>query len=100
MRRSIFAASLVIPLFCGCDGAPAANGALAKSATYYAQHLDEATRVTARCDQLNAQKQRELSVGDYQEWQISNEWVNCQTAMSVTEAAAIRDSVKQQALAP
>jgi hypothetical protein len=100
MRTSNFAALLVVPLFCGCDRAPAANNMQTKSATYYAQHLDEAARVAARCEQLNVQKQHALSVGDYQEWQISNEWVNCETAMSVTEAAAIRDSVKQQALAP
>jgi hypothetical protein len=100
MGRSNFAALLVFPLVCGCDGAPAANAAQAKSATYYAQHLDEAAKVAARCEQLNAQKQRLLGAGDYQEWQISSEWVNCQTAMSVTDAAAIRDSVKQQALAP
>ncbi|GJI87305.1 hypothetical protein [Duganella hordei] len=100
MRTSNFAALLVMPLFCGCDRAPAANNVQTKSATYYAQHLDEAARVAAHCDQLNAQKQHALSVGDYQEWQISKEWVNCETAMSVTEAAAIRESVKQQNSAP
>jgi len=67
-----------------------------KTATYYTQHLAEAHEVAGRCKQLDAQKQRTLSGGDYQEWQISNEGVNCQTALSVSEAASLREFVLKQ----
>ena len=88
-----YAALLLAPLLWGCARAPAEDGTPMKSATYYAQHLQEATQVATRCNQQNDRKQHELSVSDYQEWQISNEWVNCQTAMSVTDAAALRESM-------
>ncbi|MYM22309.1 hypothetical protein GTP46_06610 [Duganella sp. FT135W] len=67
-----------------------------KTATYYTQHLSEAQEVASHCKLLDAQKQRSLSVGDYQEWQISNEGVNCQTALSVSEAASLREFVLKQ----
>ncbi|WP_092270616.1 MULTISPECIES: hypothetical protein [unclassified Duganella] len=67
-----------------------------KTATYYTQHLAEAHEVAGRCKLLDEQKQRTLSAGDYQEWQISNEGVNCQTALSVSEAASLREFVLKQ----
>jgi hypothetical protein len=71
-----------------------------KSATYYTQNLSEANAVANRCKLMDAQKQRTLSMGDYQEWQISNEGVNCQTALSVSEAALVRDLVLKQSRPP
>jgi hypothetical protein len=67
-----------------------------KTATYYTQNLPEANQVASRCKWLDEQKQRSLSLGDYQEWQISNEGVNCQTAVSVSEAASVREFVLKQ----
>jgi hypothetical protein len=68
-----------------------------KTATYYTQNLQEAHKVASVCKELDAQKQRNLGTGDYQEWQISNEGVNCQTAVSVSEAASLREFVLKQA---
>ncbi|NYE60255.1 hypothetical protein FHW58_001407 [Duganella sp. 1224] len=67
-----------------------------KTATYYMQNLQEARDTAQRCKLLDEQKLRTLSVGDYQEWQISNEGVNCQTALSVSEAASVRELVLKQ----
>ncbi|MRW84676.1 hypothetical protein GJ698_11315 [Pseudoduganella sp. FT26W] len=67
-----------------------------KTATYYTQNLQEAREVASRCKLLDERKQHTLSVGEYQEWQISNEGVNCQTALSVTEAAMMRELVLKQ----
>ncbi|MYM83537.1 hypothetical protein GTP44_16425 [Duganella sp. FT50W] len=67
-----------------------------KTVTYYTQHLDEAKAVASRCKLMVDQKLRTLDTGDFQEWQISNEGVNCQTARSVTEAALVRELVLKQ----
>ena len=96
MNPKIVAALILIPVLSGCDGSSAEDTAPMKSATYYTQNLPEAKQVASRCKQLDEQKQRDLSVGDYQEWQISNEAVNCQTALSVTEAASVREFVLKQ----
>jgi hypothetical protein len=96
MNPQIVAALILIPLLGGCDGLSAEDTAPMKSATYYTQNLQEANDVAGRCKLLDQQKQRELSTGDYQEWQISNEGVNCQTAMSVSEAASVREFVLKQ----
>jgi hypothetical protein len=96
MNPQIVAALILIPALCGCDGSSAEDTAPMKSATYYTQNLREANEVAARCRLLDQQKQRSQSVGDYQEWQISNEGVNCQTAVSVSEAASVRDFVLKQ----
>jgi hypothetical protein len=96
MNPQIVAALILIPVLCGCDGSSAEDTAPMKSATYYTQNLQEANQVAGRCKLLDEQNQRELSVGDYQEWQISNEGVNCQTAVSVSEAATVRDFVLKQ----
>jgi hypothetical protein len=96
MNPQIVAALILIPLLGGCDGLSAEDTAPMKSATYYTQNLQEANDVAGRCKQLDEQKQRELSTGDYQEWQISNEGINCQTAISVSEAASVREFVLKQ----
>jgi hypothetical protein len=96
MNPQIAAALILIPVLCGCDGSSAEDTAPMKTATYYTQNLQEANEVAGRCKALDQQKQRELSVGDYQEWQISNEGVNCQTAVSVSEAASVREFVLKQ----
>jgi predicted sulfurtransferase len=96
MNPQIVAAMILIPVLCGCDGSSAEDTAPMKSATYYTQNLQEANQVAGRCKLLDERNQRELSVGDYQEWQISNEGVNCQTAVSVSEAASVRDFVLKQ----
>lgn len=96
MNPQIMAALILIPVLGGCDGSSAEDAAPMKTATYYTQNLQEANQVASRCKQLDEQKQRDLSVGDYQEWQISNEGVNCQTALSVSEAASVREFVLKQ----
>lgn len=96
MKSQILAALIIVPALAGCEGSSAENTAPMKTATYYTQHLAEAQEVANRCRLLDEQKQRALSVGDYQEWQISNEGVNCQTALSVSEAASIRELVLRQ----
>ncbi|MQA37198.1 hypothetical protein [Rugamonas aquatica] len=100
MKPSYAAVLMLAPALWGCGRAPAEIDVQMKSATYYAKHLQEATQVANRCNQLNEQEQRRLSARDYQEWQMSNEWVNCQTAISVTDAAALRDSVLKQSHTP
>jgi len=96
MNPQIVAALIMISVLCGCDGSSAEDNAPMKTATYYTQNLQEANEVAGRCKALDQQKQRDLSVGDYQEWQISNEGVNCQTAVSVSEAASVREFVLKQ----
>lgn len=96
MTPQLVAAFILIPVLCGCDGSSAEDTAPMKTATYYTQNLQEANQVAGRCKALDEQKQRDLSVGDYQEWQISNEGVNCQTAVSVSEAATVREFVLKQ----
>ncbi|MHA4871407.1 hypothetical protein ACXZ1M_27325 [Duganella sp. PWIR1] len=96
MKSQIVAALIVIPALAGCEGASVENAAPMKTATYYTQNLNEAHEVASRCRALDAQKQRTLSAGNYQEWQISNEGVNCQTALSVSEAASLREFVLKQ----
>ena len=96
MNPQIVAALVMIPALCGCDGSSAEDNAPMKTATYYTQNLQEANEVAGRCKALDQRKQRDLSVGDYQEWQISNEGVNCQTAVSVSEAASVREFVLKQ----
>lgn len=96
MKSQMIAALFTLPALAGCDGSSAEDRAPTKTATYYTQHLPEAQEVAGRCKLLDAQKQRTLSVGDYQEWQISNEGVNCQTARSVSEAESLRELVLKQ----
>lgn len=96
MKPQIVASLLIIPVLAGCEGSSAEDTAPMKTATYYTQHLTEAHEVAGRCKLLDTQKQRTLSPGDYQEWQISNEGVNCQTALSVSEAASLREFVLKQ----
>jgi hypothetical protein len=96
MNLQIVAALIIIPVLAGCEGSSAESAMQMKTATYYAQNLQEARDVAGRCRLLDAQKQQSLSVGDYQEWQISNEGVNCQTALSVSEAASMRELVLKQ----
>jgi hypothetical protein len=96
MKLQIVASLLMIPVLAGCEGSSAEDTAPMKTATYYTQHLAEAQEVASRCKLLDQQKQRTLSAGDYQEWQISNEGVNCQTALSVSEAASLREFVLKQ----
>jgi hypothetical protein len=96
MNPQLAAALILIPVLCGCDGSSVEDTAPMKTATYYTQNLQEANQVASRCKALDEQKQRNLSVGDYQEWQISNEGVNCQTAVSVSEAASVREFVLKQ----
>lgn len=96
MRSPTVAALILIPALAGCEGTSAEGATPMKSATYYTQHLQEAHDVAGRCKLLDVQKQHTLSVGDYQEWQISNEGVNCQTALSVSEAASLREFVLKQ----
>jgi hypothetical protein len=100
MNYRIVAALIVLPVIAGCEGSSADDTAPMKTATYYTQHLDEARAVANACKLMDAQKQRELSLGDYQEWQISNEGVNCQTALSVSEAASVRELVLKQSKPP
>lgn len=96
MKSQIVAALIMIPVLAGCEGSSAEDTAPMKTATYYTQHLDEAKSVASRCKLLDEQKQRTLNAGEYQEWQISNEGVNCQTALSVSEAASLREFVLKQ----
>jgi len=96
MKSQLVAALIVIPVLAGCEGSSAEDTAPMKTATYYTQHLDEAKAVAGRCKLLDEQKQRTLNTGEYQEWQISNEGVNCQTALSVSEAATLREFVLKQ----
>jgi|GEM_PF-1944239 len=96
MKPQIVASLLIIPVLAGCEGSSAEDTAPMKTATYYTQHLAEAHEVAGRCKLLDEQKQRMLSLRDYQEWQISNEGVNCQTALSVSEAASLREFVLKQ----
>ena len=93
-------AFLVIPAICGCDGAPAELVAPNKTVSYYSQHLDEAKRVAQDCDKLGEQKQRSMSTLAFQEWQVSAEGVQCQTAQSVVDAASMRDFVLKQQPGP
>jgi len=98
MYPQIAAAFIVLPVLSGCQGSSAENVTPMKTATYYTSHLQEANETADHCRQLDAEKQRKLSNGDYQEWQMSNEGVNCQTAISVSEAAEVREFVlKSQA---
>ncbi|MYM67425.1 hypothetical protein GTP45_11355 [Pseudoduganella sp. FT55W] len=96
MKSQMIAALMIVPVLAGCEGSSAEDTAPMKTATYYTQHLAEAQEVAGRCKLLDEHKQRTLSVGDYQEWQISNEGVNCQTALSVSEAASLREFVLKQ----
>jgi hypothetical protein len=96
MKSQICAALIVVPVLAGCEGSSAQDASPMKTATYYTQHLQEARQVAARCKLMDEQKQRSLSVVDYQEWQISNEGVNCQTALSVSEADSMREFVLKQ----
>jgi hypothetical protein len=100
MKSQIVASLLIIPVLAGCEGSSAEDTAPMKTATYYTQHLSEAHEVAGRCKLLDQQKQRTLSGGEYQEWQISNEGVNCQTAVSVSEAASLREFVLKQSKPP
>lgn len=96
MNHQIVAALFVIPVLAGCQGSSADDTTPMKTATYYMQNLAEAREVAGRCKLLDEQKLRTLSAGEYQEWQISNEGVNCQTALSVSEAASVRELVLKQ----
>jgi hypothetical protein len=96
MNLQIVAAMIIIPVLAGCVGSSAEDTAPMKTATYYTQHLAEARAVANRCKLMDDQKLRTLSIGDYQEWQISNEGVNCQTALSVSDAASVRELVLKQ----
>ncbi len=96
MKSQILIALTVLPVLAGCEGSSAQDTAPMKTATYYTQHLQEARAVASHCKLMDERKQRTLSVIDYQEWQISNEGVNCQTAASVTEAALMREFVLKQ----
>jgi hypothetical protein len=96
MKHQIVAALFVMPALAGCQGSSADDTAPMKSATYYMQNLAEAREVAGRCKLLDQQKLSTLSASDYQEWQISNEGVNCQTALSVSEAASVRELVLKQ----
>lgn len=96
MNHQIVAALFVIPALAGCQGSSADDTTPMKTATYYMQNLAEAREMAGRCKLLDEQKVRTLSPGDYQEWQISNEGVNCQTALSVSEAASVRELVLKQ----
>ena len=100
MNLQIVAALILLPVLAGCEGSSAEDTAPMKTATYYTQHLDEARAVASSCKLMDEQKQRTLSVGEYQEWQISNQGVNCQTALSVSEAALVRDLVLKQSRPP
>lgn len=91
-----YATLMFAPLLWGCERAPVEPVVPMKSATYYAKHLPEAAQVVGRCKQLNERQRRRLGERDYQEWRISNEWASCQTARSVLEAAALRDSLLKQ----
>ncbi|SDG79993.1 MULTISPECIES: hypothetical protein [unclassified Duganella] len=96
MNLQIVAAMIFLPVLAGCEGSSADDTAPMKTATYYTQHLDEAKSVANRCKLMSDQKLRTLNAGDFQEWQISNEGVNCQTAQSVAEAALVRELVLRQ----
>lgn len=96
MKSQICVAMILLPALAGCEGSSAENTVQMKTATYYTQHLQEAREVANRCKLMDEQKLRTLSIGDYQEWQISNEGVNCQTAVSVAEAASLREFVLKQ----
>lgn len=96
MKPQIVAALIIIPVLAGCEGSSAEDTAPMKTATYYTQHLDEAKSVARNCKLLDEHKQRTLNAGEYQEWQTSNEGVNCQTALSVSEAASLREFVLKQ----
>lgn len=96
MNLQIVAAMIFIPVLAGCEGSSADDTAPMKTVTYYTQHLDEATAVANHCKLMADQKLRTLNAGDFQEWQISNEGVNCQTAQSVAEAALVRELVLKQ----
>lgn len=94
------AALLLFPALCGCDGAPAELAPPARTVSYYSQHPDEAQRVAQNCERLSEQNQRSLSAREFQEWQISNAWANCQTALSVVDAASMRAIVLKQSQKP
>ena len=96
MLRSFIAVSLLVPLCSGCDDAPVMDGGPQKTVTYYKQHLPEANQLAQRCRVLDEQQQNQLSTLAYQEWQTSDEWVHCQTAISVSEAEAMREFVLRQ----
>lgn len=96
MNLHLVTAMIFLPVLAGCEGSSADDTAPMKTATYYTQHLDEARAVANRCKLMSEQKLRTLSAGDFQEWQISNEGVNCQTALSVSEAALVRELVLKQ----
>nr|WP_315257318.1 hypothetical protein [uncultured Duganella sp.] len=88
---------IFIPVLAGCEGSSADDTAPMKTATYYTQNLDEAKSVANSCKLIAEQKLRTMNAGDFQEWQISNQGVNCQTAQSVAEAALVRELVLRQA---
>lgn len=96
MNHQIVAALIVFPALAGCQGSSADDTGPMKTATYYMQNLQEARETAGRCKLLDEQKLHTLSVADYQEWQISNEGVNCQTALSVSDAASARELVLKQ----
>ncbi|TFW27063.1 hypothetical protein [Duganella callida] len=96
MYPQIVTALLFVPVLCGCEGSSAEDAAPMRSATYYTQHLQEAQQVASRCRAMDEQKLHQLNSADYQEWQFSNEGINCQTAISVTEAASVRELVLKQ----
>jgi hypothetical protein len=100
MNLQIVTALFAIPVLAGCQGSSAEDTTPMKTATYYTQNLHEAQQVASRCKLLDAHKQRTLSIGDYQDWQISNQGVNCQTALSVSDAASMRELVLKQAKPP
>lgn len=97
MNAPVLAALAILPVLAGCEGSSAKDTAPIKTATYYTQHLQEAREVAANCKRMDEQKQRTLPMRDYVEWQISKEGVNCQTALSVSEAAMVREYVLKQA---
>jgi hypothetical protein len=97
MNAPVLAALAILPVLAGCEGSSAKDVAPLKTATYYTQHLQEAREVAADCKLMDELKQRTLPMRDYVEWQISKQGVNCQTALSVSEAAQVREYVLKQA---
>ena len=80
-------------LLAGCEASVIPPAVLVESATYYMEHREQAQSTAKKCIELDAEKQRTLGLWDYQYWRMSDEWVNCENAISVVNAFEMRDTV-------
>ena len=85
---SIFAL-LIAPLVVACGDDALPSGPEPLSATYYLHHPREATSIAKNCIALRQEKERTLSLWEYQHWRMSNQWINCENAILSTDSVSM-----------